>query len=85
MITYNYPSFLMSLNRYYNPPYPYYFKLLRNTLNIDCYNYMTDYSYTIYDDNTIGSSDKKYKLNFVIITNIVSFVIGFGVHYLWII
>ena len=78
----------MILNRYYNPPYPYpyYFKLLRNTLNIDCYNYMTDYSYTIYDDdNTIGSSDKKYKLNFVIITNIVSFVIGFGVHYLWII
>ena len=75
----------MILNRYYNPPY--YFKLLRNTLNIDCYNYMTDYSYTIYDDdNTIGSgsSDKKYKLNFVI-TNIVSFVIGFGVHYLWII
>jgi hypothetical protein len=49
---------------------------------------MTDYSYTIYDDdNTIGSgsSDKKYKLNFVIITNIVSFVIGFGVHYLLII
>ena len=49
---------------------------------------MTDYSYTIYDDdNTIGSgsSDKKYKLNFVIITNIVSFCIGFGVHYLWII
>jgi hypothetical protein len=46
---------------------------------------MTDYSYTIYDDNTIGTSDKKYTLNFVIISNIVSFCIGFGFHYLLII
>jgi len=47
--------------------------------------YPTNTPYNIYDDNTIGPSDEKFTLKYIVITNIVSFCIGYGVHYLLII